>query len=129
MPLWFFTVHSASFYDAMGLLFLEYIVAECWFGPVLASLYKAVPKEVQGTAQGLFTVLTAVGNLMPVLIGSMQKDYPIAVSIAIPTFPPRSCETHMAACLLYAASYQRFVWRRRGWVCATQVLRTQHSRI
>jgi len=32
---------------SIGMLFGEYIVAECWFGPTLSSLYKAVPKEVQ----------------------------------------------------------------------------------
>jgi len=32
---------------SIAMLFGEYIVAECWFGPTLASLYKAVPKEVQ----------------------------------------------------------------------------------
>ena len=45
---------------SIGMLLGEYIVAECWFGPTLASLYKAVPKEVQGTAQGLFSVLTGI---------------------------------------------------------------------
>ncbi len=44
---------------------------------------QAVPKEVQGTSQGLFTVLTAVGNLMPVLIGSLQKDYPLPDVLAV----------------------------------------------
>jgi hypothetical protein len=44
---------------------------------------QAVPKEVQGTAQGLFTVLTAVGNLMPVLIGNLQKDHPLPDVLAV----------------------------------------------
>jgi hypothetical protein len=33
-------VHADDFYTSIGMLFGEYIVAECWFGPVLASLYK-----------------------------------------------------------------------------------------
>ncbi|EKX42463.1 hypothetical protein GUITHDRAFT_111436 [Guillardia theta CCMP2712] len=55
--------------DSISLLFLEYIVAECWFGPTLAALFKSVPREIQGTAQGLFSVLGAIGNIMPVVIG------------------------------------------------------------
>ena len=77
VPFWLGTCYSDSFTVSIGLLFCEYIVAECWFGPTLASLYQAVPKEVQGTAQGLFSVLTAFGNLMPVIIGSLQKDHPL----------------------------------------------------
>jgi len=77
VPFWLGTCYSDSFEASIALLFGEYIVAECWFGPTLASLYRAVPKEVQGTAQGLFSVLTAFGNLMPVVIGSLQKDHPL----------------------------------------------------
>lgn len=42
-----------------------------------------MPKDTQGTAQGLFTVLTAIGNIMPVLIGSLQKDYPLGDVLAV----------------------------------------------
>ena len=52
--------HTHTHAHSIGMLLGEYIVAECWFGPTLASLYKAVPKEVQGTAQGLFSVLTGI---------------------------------------------------------------------
>jgi len=74
VPFWIGTVQADTFEMSIGMLFCEYIVAECWFGPALASLYKGVPKEFQGTAQGLFTVLTAFGNFMPVLIGSLQSS-------------------------------------------------------
>ena len=43
-----------------------------------------MPVEVQGTAQGLFTVLTAAGNVMPVLIGALLSDYPLPVSSLLP---------------------------------------------
>jgi formate hydrogenlyase subunit 3/multisubunit Na+/H+ antiporter MnhD subunit len=50
-------------------LFFEYLVAECWFGPTLATLFNVVPKARRGTAQGLFSISTALGNVAPALIG------------------------------------------------------------
>lgn len=82
MPLWVAVCQSTDFYTSIGLLFGEYIVAECWFGPVLASLYGSVPRSVQGTSQGLFTVVSAIGNLMPVLIGALQKDGGLSSTLA-----------------------------------------------
>ena len=38
---------------------------------VLATLFTTVDPSVRGTAQGIFSVLTAVGNVAPLLIGSM----------------------------------------------------------
>ena len=62
-------------------LLVEYLVAECWFGPTLAALFKVVPLERRGSAQGLFSVLTAVGNTAPILIGALAGgnlgDYPL----------------------------------------------------
>jgi len=52
-------------------LFFEYLTAECWFGPTLAALFEVVPKERRGTAQGLFSVLTAAGNIAPVVVGAL----------------------------------------------------------
>ena len=55
----------------MAFLFAEYIFAECWFGPTLASLFNAVPKESRGTAQSIFSVLTAAGNIAPIFVGTL----------------------------------------------------------
>lgn len=41
------------------------------FGPTLAALFSVVPKERRGSAQGLFSMLTAAGNIAPVLVGSL----------------------------------------------------------
>ena len=82
VPLWLGTCYADSFYGSIGMLFGEYLVAECWFGPTLAALYRAVPKEVQGTAQGLFSVLTALGNVMPVAIGALQESRPLPQVLA-----------------------------------------------
>mmetsp|Transcript_10408 Transcript_10408/g.25385 ORF Transcript_10408/g.25385 Transcript_10408/m.25385 type:complete len:224 (+) Transcript_10408:1-672(+) len=82
VPLWYAFCQSTDFTTSIAILFAEYIVAECWFGPVLASLYGAVPKDVRGTSQGLFTVVSAVGNLMPVVIGSLQKENGLSGTLA-----------------------------------------------
>merc|ERR1711908_111868 len=73
----------------MGLLFVEYLVAECWFGPAVSILQGAVPADRRGTAQGLFSVLTTVGNVAPVAIGAAliaQVDLKDALLFSIPAF-------------------------------------------
>lgn len=69
-PTWAMFVLSDNPQWAAVFLFFEYLVAECWFGPTLAALFSAVPLSSRGTAQGLFSVLTAVGNLAPVVVGA-----------------------------------------------------------
>jgi hypothetical protein len=53
----------------MAWLAIEYLVAECWFGPTVAVLQSEVGKSQGGTAQGLFTLTGAIGNLAPSLVG------------------------------------------------------------
>jgi hypothetical protein len=67
-PAWYFAVHSTdSFQTAMVWLSIEYLVAECWFGPTISTLLGTVQRG--GTAQGLFTLTGAVANLAPTLLG------------------------------------------------------------
>ncbi|CAM9370169.1 unnamed protein product, partial [Heterosigma akashiwo] len=68
-PCWAALCLSPSFYGAMAALFLEYVAAECWFGPVTAVLQDALPANVRGVGQGLFGFLITVGNLAPVAMG------------------------------------------------------------
>ena len=53
----------------MTWLALEYFVAECWFGPTVSVLQSTVGPAIGGTAQGIFTLTGAVGNLAPSLLG------------------------------------------------------------
>eukprot|EP00596_Hydrurales_sp_CCMP1899_P010529 CAMPEP_0119047156 /NCGR_PEP_ID=MMETSP1177-20130426/51284_1 /TAXON_ID=2985 /ORGANISM="Ochromonas sp, Strain CCMP1899" /LENGTH=326 /DNA_ID=CAMNT_0007021341 /DNA_START=855 /DNA_END=1835 /DNA_ORIENTATION=+ len=69
-PFWAAFVLADSPTVAAAALLMEYLTAECWFGPTLASLFNVVPKERRGTAQGLFSVLTAAGNIAPVVVGA-----------------------------------------------------------
>lgn len=51
-PTWYLAVHSSEFQVAMIWLTVEYLVAECWFGPTISSLLSTVPSRIGGTAQG-----------------------------------------------------------------------------
>ncbi len=69
-PTWYLAMHSTeSFQIAMLWLSIEYLVAECWFGPTISALLSTVPKNIGGTSQGLFTLTGALANLSPTLLG------------------------------------------------------------
>ena len=70
-PLWTLFILTDSVSLSAVFLFAEYIFAECWFGPTLATLFNIVPANRRGTAQGLFSILTAAGNVAPVIIGKI----------------------------------------------------------
>lgn len=58
-PLWLGFIYSDSPQTSAAFLLAEYLAAECWVGPTLAGLYSAVPEKRRGTAQGVFSFLTA----------------------------------------------------------------------
>mmetsp|Transcript_18416 Transcript_18416/g.24314 ORF Transcript_18416/g.24314 Transcript_18416/m.24314 type:complete len:553 (+) Transcript_18416:122-1780(+) len=69
VPFWMLAVSSGNFYLAIGFLFLQYVVAEGWYGPTTAILQDALPSTVRGLAQGLLGMILTAGNISPVLIG------------------------------------------------------------
>jgi len=69
VPSWWLAVNSSTFQLSMIWLGVEYLVAECWFGSTVAVLQSSVGKERGGTAQGMFTLTGAIGNLAPSLLG------------------------------------------------------------
>lgn len=69
-PLWYAALSTESFYAAIVLLGLEFLVAECWIGPATALLANEVRQDQRGKAQGIFTSLTLVGNAAPIGIGA-----------------------------------------------------------
>ena len=68
-PTFYLAVHAESFQTAMVWLSIEYLVAECWFGPTISFMLGTVGKKVGGTGQGLFTLTGAVANLVPAALG------------------------------------------------------------
>ena len=74
-PAWYFAIHETdSFQIAMAWLALEYLVAECWFGPTISTMQATVGSKIGGTAQGLFTLTGAVANLAPTLLGFLYSQ-------------------------------------------------------
>lgn len=74
-PAFYYSIHSGgSFETAMSCLALEYLIAECWFGPTINVLQTTVGPKIGGTAQGLFTLTGAIGNLTPSLLGFLYGE-------------------------------------------------------
>ena len=76
IPAWYMAISSGhSFQVAMVWLAIEYLVAECWFGPTISVLQSCVGPKVGGTAQGLFTFTGAIGNLAPAALGFVYTQH------------------------------------------------------
>jgi MFS family permease len=68
-------VLSTNFYLSMFGLFLEYLTAECWFGPIISVIQNALPSRVRGTGIACFTFTTTFfGSLASYLIGVWVDD-------------------------------------------------------
>jgi len=81
VPAWWLTIHASTFNASMFWLAVEYLVAECWFGPTVAVLQSEVQKKQGGTALGMFTLTGAIGNLAPSLVGILYGNAKIAGGI------------------------------------------------
>ena len=114
VPAWYFAVHSSeSFETAMAWLAMEYLFAECWFGPTISSLQSSVESKVGGTAQGMFTLTGAIANLAPSFLGYIYSysqsvdgstwgaDLAFLLSASVCT-----CYLASAACFSVAASIE-----------------------
>ncbi len=82
VPTWWLTSHATTFDSAMIWLAMEYLVAECWFGPVVAVLQSEVRKGQGGIAQGMFALTGAIGNLAPSILGLIYSRQIIGDSIS-----------------------------------------------
>jgi len=73
-PAWFMTMQAQTFDQAIIWLSIQYLLAESWFGPVVSVLQSKVRNETGGTAQGLFMLAAALGNILPSLIGAIYSE-------------------------------------------------------
>ncbi len=88
-PTWYLAMHSTeSFQIAMVWLSIEYLVAECWFGPTISALLSTVPTNIGGTAQGLFTLTGALANLSPTFLGYVYGQASSSIAITDGTEMP-----------------------------------------
>ena len=108
VPAWYLTVHASSFENAMLWLAIEYLVAECWFGPTVAVLQSEVGKQQGGTAQGLFTLSGAIGNFAPSLLGILYGQQS-SMSDSLNNSEVLSNLLANAVCVGYALSAACFV--------------------
>jgi len=105
IPTFYYSINSGgSFELAMICLALEYLVAECWFGPTISVLQSTVGPKIGGTAQGLFTLTGAIGNLAPSLLGFLY-----AQAAGIDASAELAEILTVAVCSLYLASAACFV--------------------
>ena len=77
-PTWAGFILAQSPVEASAWLLAEYLVAECWIGPTLAALFESVGSDRRGTAQGVFSLTTAAGNLMPLVVGALTSRVVLA---------------------------------------------------
>lgn len=74
VPAWWMCIHAGTFEMSMFWLAIEYLVAECWFGPVIAVLQTSVASTKGGLAQGMFTLTGALANLAPAFLGYLYES-------------------------------------------------------
>lgn len=83
IPTWYYTINNTGTFEyAMIWLSIEYLVAECWFGPVVAVLQSTVGTEKTGTAQGMFVLTGALANAAPTLLGYLYGSMATGTSNA-----------------------------------------------
>ena len=86
IPTWYLATHTSqgisSFEIAMFWLAVEYLVAECWFGPTIAVLQSSVSPTLRGTAQGIFVLIGALANVSPSLLGYTYGNQSLTVPLS-----------------------------------------------
>ena len=97
IPCWLGTIDAPTLELSLGALFLEYLFAECWFGPTVAALQAAAPPNAVGLTTGVFSCLTFVGNLAPFVVGlalqSGEYELPQLLMYSVPALYVASAVT------------------------------------
>lgn len=69
---------ATSFYVSIGGLVLEYLVAECWFAPVISVLQNALPPKARGMGIAIFTFTTAIcGSFTAWIVGLLADRWTV----------------------------------------------------
>eukprot|EP00612_Vaucheria_litorea_P003576 CAMPEP_0171462658 /NCGR_PEP_ID=MMETSP0945-20130129/6603_1 /TAXON_ID=109269 /ORGANISM="Vaucheria litorea, Strain CCMP2940" /LENGTH=442 /DNA_ID=CAMNT_0011989219 /DNA_START=64 /DNA_END=1392 /DNA_ORIENTATION=- len=55
-------LYSSNFSQSMASLFVEYLFAECWFGPAMSALQGGLPPRARGTGVATFALMTTLGG-------------------------------------------------------------------
>ena len=110
IPTWYFATHTPpgdnSFEIAMVWLAVEYLAAECWFGPTIAVLQSSVEPSIRGTAQGIFVLVGALGNISPTVLGWVYGSSPSDTSLGdLVGFS--GCSGYFLSFILFVASVSK----------------------
>ena len=102
IPAWYLTTHTTpttpatnAFEITMAWLAIEYLVAECWFGATITVLQSTVGASRRGTAQGMFVLTGALGNLAPSVLGWIYGN-----QLSLDSSPDPSSSSEILANLL-----------------------------
>jgi predicted MFS family arabinose efflux permease len=110
IPTWYLATHAApgekSFEISMFWLAVEYLVAECWFGPAIAVLQSSVEPSMRGTAQGIFVLVGALGNVSPSFIGWMYGNQSFMLPLA-DLLGLSVCVGYLLSSICFVASVQK----------------------
>jgi MFS family permease len=107
VPAWWMCIHAGTFEASMAWLAIEYLVAECWFGPVNAVLQSSVESNKGGLAQGMFVLTGALANLAPALLGTWYESRKIIQGGGAESL---STLLGFAVCLAYLSSAIAFTF-------------------
>jgi hypothetical protein len=106
IPTWYLATCSpqgeTAFELSMFWLAVEYLVAECWFGPTITVLQSSVGPSIRGTTQGIFVLVGALGNVSPSLLGWVyenQPSFPLADLLRVSV-----CGGYLMSSLFFVAS-------------------------
>lgn len=96
-PAFFLVIAVPNFYASMFFLFLEYLVAECWFGPAISVLQKSLPPRARGVGIGYWSFFTTIaGSFMTFALGLVLDAYTSNASLKVTLV--------VAVCGMYFAS-------------------------
>lgn len=105
-PALFAALYVPSFYVSLAFLLLEYLFAECWFGPAMSTLQGAVPPGARGVAIALWSLLTTIsGSGMSYFMGLMLEDDASADSVRLVLMSAAGSSYLAAACLFALSSH------------------------
>jgi len=70
------TLINSSFWFSIAMLGLEYLFAECWFGPAITMVLNTISPENKGFAVSAFLFCTTIaGTISTALLGYLENAY------------------------------------------------------
>ena len=105
---------ASDFYVSIFLgLFVEYLIAECWFGPVVATMQSALEADCRALAIACFTLIaTFFGSLASYILGyiydaMLARGYPDTIIRWLVLWSVVTSYVFAGALFLYCATLTR----------------------